>query len=115
MSLHLYPQRIYWDGRAADNVTIRPWFQAPATYDPTFYQAMQYVLQTSADAANVQLRNNTMVGYADTCVRKGVISPSSSGNSTPEGALPVATNSCWTEFDDFEEYQQAKRVGQIRT
>lgn len=79
MSLHLYPQRIFWDGRAG------------------------------------RLRNNTMVGYADTCVRKGVISPSSSGNSTPEGALPVATNSCWTEFDDFEEYQQAKRVGQILT
>lgn len=79
MSLHLYPQRIYWDGRAGC------------------------------------LRNNTMVGYAATCVRKGVISPSSSGNSTPEDALPAATNSGWTELDGFEEYQQAKRVGQIRT
>ena len=38
-----------------------------------------------------------------------------SGAATAEAALPAATNSGWTEFTDIESYQQAKRVGQIRT
>jgi len=101
--------------RMADNVVIRPWFQLPATYDPAFYQMLQPTLQTAADGANLQMRNNATVGYPSSCVRTIVISPASSTNYTAEAGLPAATNSGWTHFADFEQYQQAKRVGQIRT
>lgn len=100
--------------RMADNVAIRPWFQSAATYSPTFYQAVIYTVQTSADDAMLQMRNNVTVGYPSSCARRYVISPSSNASSTPEAALPAATNSGWTHFSDFESYQQAKRVGQIR-
>ncbi len=101
--------------RMANNVTIRPWFQSVAGFDATFYQAMQIVLQTSADGANVQLRNNTTVGYPSACAYTSIKSPVSNTKSTPEAALPAAANSGWTHFADFESYQQAKRVGQILT
>lgn len=107
---------VAFDGvlRIADCTVIRPWFQNAANYDQTFYQACYVTLQTSADEPMIQFRNNVTVGYASVCVKSDVISPLSGVKTTPDAALPAATNSGWTQFVDFGSYMQAKRVGQIR-
>lgn len=98
-----------------DNTIIRPWFQATPGYAQNMYQATYYVLATAGEAAKIELRNNTIVGYPSVSSRVVITTPPSSVSYSQDAALPAASNSGWSELAGFEQYQQAKRAGQIRT
>lgn len=98
-----------------NNVIIRPGQQGHPVYSSTAYQAVYYPLSAAADQDAIEQYNNVVVGYPANCAKLVQTTPALNVLTTVDAVLPAATNSGWVTYTTREEYEDARRAGQVRT